>query len=312
LNWILGQLPGRSENRGHSEPFVPGIITPITGVDPALSSLRSGQSAVVAEQPLARISSREVPLMRRKDAATVSEAVRLVAAIRITESLLRESDLALLPQLKALQADLRSIAERSSADLSALSGVSLADLVAYGKQLEAQAPPSRTASSQQELFLDARIVENDDQLLLLSGLPFRVTILFPKSQKDRMKSFAARAPAGQFEAVLADNSISAAICGRLKREVAGPRFSKEDYAFVGTERGDVKKVAAYVGNLVYCGKELRSFDSGTLLSALWYLLRSPEVFRLGLAKKGPWEMKDALVHALERFAQSLRATAVSA
>jgi signal transduction histidine kinase len=258
------------------------------------------------------VSSGSVALRSTPEEPSVSDELRILTAIKVTEFILRENDQALLPRLSSLLSDLRAIAERSSADLSVLLDLPLAKLVAYEGSLNAPGSPARPTNVSQMLFLDVRIGVSDEQLLLLSGLPFRVVVLFPSGQELRMRSFESKIkrlglPPGQFQAVLAGGSASAVICEKLRLEVASPQFRAEDYAFVGTDSRDVKKVSAYVGNLVYCGKEIRSFDPEVLLSALWCLLKSPEVFRLGLAKKGPWEMKDAVMYAIEHFAESVRA-----
>ena len=297
--------------------FLPEIEKEMTAENGSVprAEMRSARRAVVVQalhayaEPFA---ADQFLLPEQKAVSFAPEAVRLATAIRITELLLREDDRALLPRLRALLTDLQTIVSRSSVDLSTLLELPLSTLVAYSRQLDTAGSLARPADSAQTLFLDARIVENDEQLLLLSGLPFRVVVLFSKGQEARMSAFEKKALPGQFEAVLADDSVSAAICSRLKLEVSRSQFRKEDYAFVGMESKDVKKVSAYVANLVYCGKERHSFDSEVLLSALWYLLRSPEVFRLGSVRKGPWEIKAALIHTLERFAESVRATAIAA
>ena len=259
---------------------------------------------VALEPPFRKKLLREMP-------ASVSETIRLLTAIKITERILGPQDESLLPRLKALLENPDLLLERTGPDLRSLLPLSAEQLLQLQRGSEMFLAVPRQSNAVNTLFLDARIGVRDEHLLLLSRLPFRVIILFERSQSSRRAAIELKIkemalPAGQFQLVDTTDSVSASILKLLRPRITEAQYQHSDYAFVGTDRREVQKVKGYVGNLVYYDKDLKEYDEDTLFSLLWYLVTSSQLFGLG-KKKDVWGIKDAVVCVLESLAESLRA-----
>ncbi|GEM_PF-4608065 len=240
----------------------------------------------------------------------VSEKVRLLVAIKITEWILGPEDVKLLPRLKSLLGDASFLSESTGPDLKELLALSGDDFLAFQKGMGMFRALPQRANALNTLFLDARIGIRDEHLLLLSRLPFRVIILFERSRfpgkeaiEQKIKKM--ELPTGHFQLVEISDSISASILKFLRPLVTGPQYQRLDYAYVGIDRREVQKVKSCVGNLVYYDKELKSSDPEVLFSLLWYLVTSRQLFELG-RKRDLWGMKDALMLVTEFLAASWR------